>query len=107
MIRRLPPPPFSTSVVMPPLESFTILRVAPLTMAFSVGNAPREYHAAGNRVVTVDYAIGVGIEHRVVEHLTAERIELGQFTGAETRTRIGGINAGGGKHYPPPSTRLA
>jgi hypothetical protein len=34
MMRRLPPPDFSTSVVMPPLESFTILRVAPLTMAF-------------------------------------------------------------------------
>jgi hypothetical protein len=34
MMRRLPPPDFSTSVEIPPLESFTILRVASLSMAF-------------------------------------------------------------------------
>src|SRR3546814_11581458 len=42
---------------------------------------PRENHPAGDRVEAVEHAVTVGVEHRVIKHLTVERIHLDQFAG--------------------------
>lgn len=61
----------------------------------------REHHASGNRVEGIDRTIVIGIEHRIVEHLTVERIHFDQLAGTEAGARVGGINGGGREDNTP------